>query len=591
MRSVSCAAAAALLVASLVACAGFPMRRSAEPEAEAIVFDAADSNTTRTYLALAAMREDSADWTGALARVDKALAHQPRSRGALLRRAELLALATPDSDLDEVREILAAAEDEDAEALAARGLLAAAEGDGDAAAENARRAGDAGADATRVYWIAARLLTLHGDANAALPLAERAVELDAKSGAARRERARARLRSGDFDGTRDDLELQIRVHPEDAESRGIQADLLRRVGADDFARDALEAIAASRRDAGAQALLGRIALEQGELDAARATLDPAAAAHPTHAGVQAALCALDARERRADACVQRLDAAVAAAPEDVALVRIRARALGETRRNDEAATAFARAVALDPDATETLQAIVAWIGAAADGEARIAALGLAPAPTQIAIGMLRETRGDRAGAVASHEKALAANPASPLARASLARALAAQGQSLDRAVSLAREARAARPNDPDFAWALGLAHLRRGQEKSAIESLGGAAGTYPVERPGFPELIWNAAQALDRAGDRSAAAHTADMALALAKHHGPQTAPWMASARALNAKPAAAKTASATTPAATDAATPAVATTNAAEASEAAPTPATTTPATAPTPPPAANAP
>lgn len=545
-----------LLLAAGVGCAGLSATRPVDPALETIAFDAADSNTTTTYLELVAMREDAADWSGALERVDKALTYQPRSRGALLRRAELLLLAAPGTDLDETREILAAAEADDAEALMVQALLAVAEGDSATAVARAREAADAGGDTARIQWLAARVLALRGDAHAALPLAERAVELDPKSGAALRERARARLRSGDFSGTKSDLAAQLRVHPDDAESRVILADLLRRAGGEELAQESLESIPAARRDADAQALLGRVALERGQLDVARTTLEAAAAAYPTHAGVQGALCALDQRQRRAAECVQRLDAAVAAAPEDAAIARIRASALGAAGRKDEAAAAFARALALDSDATETYEALVTWIGAAPDGEARIAALGLGPAPASVATGMLREARGDRAGAIAAHEQALAANPASSIARASLARALAAQGQSLDRAASLAREARAARPNDPDFAWALGLVHLRRGQGKSALESLSGATGIYPVERPGFPELIWNAAQALERAGDRSAAAHTAEMALLLADHHGLKDAAWMTAARGLGAKPTSAKKAEAAPPASAPAAAP-----------------------------------
>lgn len=598
MRPGSCAVIAGLVsIACVLACAGFPAAQS--PPAEggaAIVFDAEESNTTSTYLTLAALREDAADWSGALTRVDKALIRQPRSRSALLRRAELLLLSAPDADHDEAREILAAAEADDAEALVAQGLLAAADGDTATAVARAQQAADAGGDAPRIQWLAARLLVLHGDAHAALPLAEQAFELDPKSGAARRERARARLRSGDFDGAQQDLGAQLRTHPDDVESRVIQADLLRRIGADALALDALDAIAPDHRGADAQALRGRLELELGKPDLARATLEPAAAAHPTHANVEGALCTLDLRERRAAECADRLDAALAAAPEDAALARIRATALAAADRRQEAAAAFTRAIAIDPDATESYEVLVRWIGTASDGEARIAALGLGPASTDVAIGMLREARGDHAGAIASHERALAANPASAIARASLARALAVQGRSLDRATTLAREARAARPNDPDFAWALGLAHLRRGQAKSAIESLGGAAGSYPVERPGFPELIWDAAQALERAGDRSAAGHTADMAIALAKHHGLEDAAWVASARAMSARAAPTKrAASAATTAAPSkqraaaddaSAAPAAAPADGAQTNQVAPAD-TTPPATPPTPPPA----
>jgi len=203
----------------------------------------------------------------------------------------------------------------------------------------------------------------------------------------------------------------------------------------------------------------------------------------------------------------------------------------------------------------------------------------------MAQGVVREVRGDRAGAVTAFQQAVEADPALPLARAFLARALLATGQT-DRALTLAREARAARPNDPDVGWILGLAYLRRGQEEAAYEPLREAVGTFPVERASYGEVVLTMAQALDAGGRRDIARRGAAIAVAHAGEREPVPA-WKASAKSLLARlepskpaPTTARTepATTTTPVATDA--------KPADAPEATPAPQ----AAAPAAPPAANA-
>ncbi|RIK99782.1 MAG: hypothetical protein DCC71_19825, partial [Proteobacteria bacterium] len=161
----------AILVSSstaalLAGCAALPLG-SPQPPAEPPPLDAADTNATRTYLGLAAVRENGADWAGALDRIDKALAQQPASRSALLRRAQIL-LISGAPDLDKPREILTRAGDEGGDALVARAWLEWAEGAHEAALATAQRAAEAGADDARVQWLAARLLGEHGSPEAAL---------------------------------------------------------------------------------------------------------------------------------------------------------------------------------------------------------------------------------------------------------------------------------------------------------------------------------------------------------------------------------------------------------------------------------------
>ena len=538
-----------LALAGCAALAPTPRPTPAAPSGEPAPLDASDTKTTRTFLDLAAIREDAGDWDGALARVDKALAYQPRSRSALLRRAQILLLgASEREDLEEPREILErVGEPQDGELIVARAWLASAEGEREAAVAGAHDALAGGADSARVQWLAARLLTAQGEAAAANDAADRALALDPGSGAARRERARARLRRADVTEAILDLGDHFRRHGDDAEARALEGELFHRIGDSASARHAYERIPAARRDASATAALAQLQIQAGDLAAARALLEPAVGTQPTDVHLLEAMWLLDGREGRADS-LARIDAACAARPEDAALARLRARALA-AQRSDEAGAAFARAIALDPNDTSAYQLLAAWLATAGDAERRVLALGLDPAPAQVALGFLHTERGDHTGAIAAHQKAVETDAGLPIARAALARSLTAAERDPERALTLAREASAARPSDPDFAWTLGLAHAQRGQYKASYEALRLAIGSYPIERRGYPELVWNTAQVLDRYGDRVGASRAAKVALALASQAKVEPS-WRRHAQALaeGERPKVAATAATETP-------------------------------------------
>ncbi len=505
--------------------------------------DAADTATTRGYLEVAALREDEADWSGALAKVDKALALQPRSRTALLRRAELLLVtaqaAGSTEGVEDAKAILAGMPaGDDADLALARAWLDAVEGRTDAAVAAAQRAADAAPDDARTQWMAARLLDVQGDGKAALAPADRAVERDPRSHAARRERARAHLRTGDFDVAIPELGDQLRAHPRDYEARALEGETLWRLGNHASAEHSFESIPAGERRASVYAALGWLALHAKQTAAARAVLEDGVAKYPSDAGVLDALLALDEHEQRFGDSLARLDAAVAARPTDPAVARVRARALVAAGRPDEASAAFGHALALAPNDAATYDAIADAFAAAKpeDAERRLAALGAGPAPTDVARGWLQSARGDRAGAIAAQQRAVEADPSLPIARAALARALAANGQDLDRALSLAHDAQAARPYDADIAYAVGLVELKRGQGRAAFDTLGQSIGSYPVQRAGYGELLYTAALALEKAGERESARRGA--AIALQHADGDPGPSWKAGAKALVARAA-----------------------------------------------------
>lgn len=528
-----------LALVALAGCTSFGPR--SDPGTTPLPLDESDTATTQSFLEVAEIREDAGDWNGALGRVDKALALQPRSRTALLRRAQIVLVAADANgdvaELEDVRTILADAQGgDDAEFLLAQAWLDTAEGRDDAARAATQRASDAGPDSARVQWMAARLFRLHGDPAQALAAADRAVSTDARSHAAKRERAHARLATGAFEEALVDVGAQVRAHPDDVEARALEGEIYWRTGNFSVARRAYEAIPPERRRAADHAALGWLALREDQRDDARRFVEAGLAAHPTDPQVLDATLALDERAKRLGESITRLDEAATARPDDAAIARLRARSLAMGGHADDAAPAFGRALTLAPGDAATYDAIALWLGKAKpeDAEKRLAALGAPAAPTHLARGAVRAARGDRAGAVTAFQQAVEADPGLPLARAYLAHGLIATGQA-ERALALAKEAHAAQPDDPEIGWILGLAYLRRGQEEAAYETLGAAVGSYPVERASYGEVVLTLAQALDAGGKRDIARRGAAIAVAHAGDRAPVPA-WKTSAKSLQAR-------------------------------------------------------
>ena len=168
-------ASGAMLGIAAAGCAS-PSRQApaAAPGAEA-----ADSAGARVYLSLADRREDGADWVGALAVVDKALAQNPGSPALLLRRAQLLMLRANDEDAPALREdaraILAGLGDaSDAESRATVAWLDFEDGRRDDALAAVHAAADADPESARLQLILSQLLYRNGDYGGAKRAAERA---------------------------------------------------------------------------------------------------------------------------------------------------------------------------------------------------------------------------------------------------------------------------------------------------------------------------------------------------------------------------------------------------------------------------------
>jgi tetratricopeptide (TPR) repeat protein len=523
----------AVLTVAVAGCAGMPSFHHAPPPPSPTAFDPSDSGAVVTFLSIASLREEGADWTGALEVTDKALAAQPNSRAALLRRAQVLLRLDESTGVtawrDQARTILARFTDDPApDARLTRAWLDLRDGSRDAAIAAAHAAGDDGADDARLQGLLAHVLDEAGDFQGSLDAADTAVRLDPSLEMARRERARARLALADFAGAEDDASHVLSVQHDDPESAAILAESRIRRGDHDAARHALEMIREERRDAAVRTWLAAIEIGDGHGDAARGLLEQALGQRSDDEHALALLVALDADEKRAAEAVDRLDAAVAAHPDTPALLRLRGEALRAAGRQDEADASFAKALALDPSDLASYKELLEGGG---DVDARIAALGLAPGPAAVAAGMAREARGDTQGAAARYRQALEADPDLAAAQRAVAASLVEQGTDLDRALSLAQAACATRPRDPAYVDTLGLVYLRRGDHDAALKLLREAAGTSPAGTSDFAEAMHHLALAFDAKGDRAGAAEASRIALAAVGDRKPAPA-WMAQARA-----------------------------------------------------------
>ncbi len=544
-----CASRAFLVGGLALAIAGCALLRAPSPPALPPL-DTADSGAARTYLSLADQREDGSDWVGAQSVVDKGLAQRPGNRALLLRRAQILLHRAASEDepalREEARAILTQfaeandaptsdAQTSDAEMRATQAWLDFADGQHGDALAAAHAAADADPASSRPQRILAVLLFRNGDYQSANRAAERAVERAPRSRAAQRLRARTRLAIADVSGAATDAREVLRAHGDDPEASAILADALLRQADAEGAWRVLAGVPRARRNARVVVPLARLELSAGHTDVGRALLEEAAREHPNDVQVHEALVALDIRDARADDSSKRLEASVAARPDSAALQRLRAQALGAARRDEEAAPAFARAVALDPNDIASYRALTAWLRTRTKSdeiERRAAELGLGAGPTLVTIGLLRDGRGDHSGARSHFQKALEADPKLGVARAALARSLAEGGEQLDLALTLAREARALRPLEPEIADTLGLVQLRRGQPMAALEVLGEAAGTYPVSDPRYAEVLFHTAMAFQAAKDQKSAFRTLEVALAVVGDRKPEPA-WAPLARGL----------------------------------------------------------
>ena len=127
----------------------------------------------------------------------------------------------------------------------------------------------------------------------------------------------------------------------------------------------------------------------------------------------------------------------------------------------------------------------------------------------MALGALYDTAGKEVEARTMYENALEVNPDFAPAANNLAWLLLQKNENPDKALELARRAKAQLPNDPNVADTLGLALIRKGLYSSAISELNQAA----QELPDNPAILYHLGLAHWKIGDRYKAMAALNQAL------------------------------------------------------------------------------
>ena len=177
--------------------------------------------------------------------------------------------------------------------------------------------------------------------------------------------------------------------------------------------------------------------------------------------------ALDLRDRKPDRATERLVRAVEKQPDSGILHRLLAKQLVRVGDKEKALSHAERSLELEPDQPGSVKLVVQLLtrlGRQSEVMERLTKqeeAGTLDASGRIMLARLHSSRGERGRAIELLEAALAERSDLPGAKNDLAYHLTVSGGDLDRALSLAQEARQALPRSTGAADTLGFVYLQR----------------------------------------------------------------------------------------------------------------------------------
>lgn len=390
------------------------------------------------------------------------------------------------------------------------------------AADEIQSAMDGFGETPRLLGSLAELRLLQGDTDAALGAAERGLSANAnglEQLSLLRVQARAQLRRGANEAALTTFQKMGKI----TGGRVATPDLV------PFA----QALYATQRDAQGRQLLDialglpeppvdaivLFARREGERDAKRAEelLGAAIAKQPENPTLLEEAARFDLAAGRIEQAKSRLDAAIAAMPEYAPLHLMLGRVLWA--KGDYAGTirSVEEAMRLAPDSPSPVAATLlvnayGKLGRVDDAIAKLESehaahkLGIGG---QVLLGRLLTAKGVNDRAIALLEQITAAAPTLAGPKNDLAYLLVLEKRDLDRALSLAQEARAALPNVGSVADTLGFAYLAKNLPQAALPQFDEAIGLADASSPEWATAQFHRAlalRALGRADDSRAAA-------------------------------------------------------------------------------------
>ncbi|MFO0687284.1 MAG: tetratricopeptide repeat protein [Myxococcota bacterium] len=479
--------------------ARFYTLEGAEELADRLVREAAEKDPTqaRPFVVLSSYEQSRGRPTDALAAIERALAIDPDDVEARIWRVELLVELgqqerSPERTERAREEIEALLEKDPAHpgALVARAKIDVVEGRPEDALKALATASQARPDWAVPHHRAGSVYGLLGDWTRARTELALALELDDQLVDARRLLVRAHQMLGEHEYAIEAARRVLLDRPDDTETRTRLAQSLFSLGRAREASDALAPIPEKLRTPEVRYAMAQLALAGGRTEEARTQLTQALAARPNDPDVLQALLALDLREKKLDRSMERIRAAVEAEPGNARLHQLRAAAALASGDPAGAEAALRRAVELEPGASAAsrqLADLQLRRGRIDDAIATYeAAIEHAPKDPKLPflLAILYERTGRTDAAIRRYEQSIALDPKLAEAQNNLAFLLAESDRDLDRALELARQARALLPDDPTTADTLGWVYLKRDLPEPAIEHLLAAEA---ARKPGDPE--------------------------------------------------------------------------------------------------------
>ncbi len=499
-----------------------------EAEADQLVESgtAAQPNDVKPHLVLSAYRGRKGDLEGALAAAEAALAVDPDSKRAQLRKAELLidlGYRTKDPPrLEEGRAIVDALLEEkpsNPDALFVRGKLRLAEGESAAAAKALRAALDSRPKWAQAHFVLGSALMLLGEKAAARVEIARSVELDSELIEARRMLAKLHAALGEHEYAVEEGKLYLAARPDHRKTRILVAQSLLRLGRPEEAQAELDLIPETVSDADVLFARARLSLSWGETEEARAFLIRAAEAAPHHPEILGTLLSIDRGTQRSAETKALVDAALAARPEDSELARLSGAMALIDRDLDGAERGLRRAIELDPNNMAAYRQLASLYQVTGRLDETLViykqALEQQPDNAQLHhfVGVLYEISGRPDDAMVSYEKAIELDDTLGQPQNNLAYLLAESGRDLDRALEFAQDAKRLMPENANASDTLGWVLLKRGVSSAAVGYLKEAEALMEPGSQNLGIVRHHLAQAYEASGQEQDAIETLERAL------------------------------------------------------------------------------
>ncbi|MDG2050927.1 MAG: tetratricopeptide repeat protein [Myxococcota bacterium] len=482
-------------------------------EAEALLVRAAEveNSDPEPFLLVSNMRGQSGDLVGALEYAERALEVAPNSTQALLRKAELLIdIGTREEDETQLaagRGIVTAVLEENPsspEGLFVLSKVQIADGDLDSAIVSIREALAGKPNWSQGHFILGSALLLKGENNRARSELARAVELNAGLLEARRLLIGLHGRLGEHEYAVDNGVIYLAANPDDSMTRVLVAQSLVRLGQVDEAIELVEVIPPDSRSLEAHFALARLQAAKGDLESARENIEAANEILPNDARILEVMLGFDRADGKISHSIKRVNDAIEAKPDDGDLYRLKG-VVGLMSGDQFAAeSSLKRAIELNPNDLVAYQSLAQLYSATGRAAETIALYESATksqpnnAAAHHMLGMLYEMTGKRDQARGEYEAAIENNPEAAEAKNNLAYLMAeTEGADLDRALTLAQEAKAAMPDSPNAADTLGWVLYKRGVPSAALGYLREAAQVANADDPALDEIQMHLALAYE----------------------------------------------------------------------------------------------